>query len=269
MSPFFLLTLVGCDGDFSQFLPTVAFNRFEVDAIDFDHIDTHFVFDVDNPNPIGAPVDRFTYDFGLEGVPFLSGDDPDGLELVADGTSEMALPVSLDFLGVYDAITATRGLDYVGFGLDGTFGFDTDLGPIDVIYDEAGSFPAPRIPRVKLGKLRLTDVGATEVGFGLDMDVDNDHGSTIDLHDLDFQLAFAGIQVGGGQMDDLGEVEGATTRTLTLPFSIDYTSALSAIGAALAGEKLSVGLDATMNVNTPFGEIPLHVDESGNVDVVQ
>jgi LEA14-like dessication related protein len=265
-----LITLLtGCDGDFSQFLPTVKFNRFEVDALDFEHIDTHFVFDVDNPNPIGAPVDRFDYAFALEQVTLLSGSDPDGLELVADGTSELALPVSLDFVGVYEAITATRGLDYVGFGLDGSFGFDTDLGPINVIYDEDGSFPAPRIPRIRLGKLRVTDIGGSAVGFGLDMDVDNDHGSTINFRDLDFDLGFAGVHVGGGQLDELGDVEGATTETLTLPFSIDYADAIEAIGAAVSGEKIEVELDATMNVNTPFGDIPLHVAESGDIDVEQ
>lgn len=262
-----LLLLLGCTGDFAQFLPSVAFNRLEVKAIDFEHIDTDFVFDVSNPNPVGAPVDRFDYTFSLEDVELLSGSNPDGLELVAEGTSEMALPVSLDFAGIYDAITATRGLDYVGFGLAGNFGFDTDIGPVDVIYDEDGSFPALRVPKVQLGKLRVTEVGASDVGFGLDLNVDNDHGSTINFRDLDFQLGFAGVQVGDGQLDELGEVNGASEGTLTLPFRIDYLDAVEALTALATGEKLKVDLDATMNVNTPFGEIPLHVDETGNIDV--
>lgn len=263
-----LLLLVACDADFSAFIPSVAFDRLEVDALDFDHVDTHFVFQVDNPNPVGAPLDRFTYAFALQGVELLSGDDPDGLELVADGQSEVALPVSLDFVGVYDAITATRGLDYVDFGLDGSFGFDTDLGPVNVIYDEDGSFPAPRIPKFTLGKLRFTEVTASEVGFGLDVAVDNDHGSTIDLRDLDFRLGFAGVEVGGGQLETFGSVNGASEETLTIPFGIDYVDAIDAIAAAASGEKLQVDLDATLNVDTPFGTLPLHVDERGNVDVL-
>jgi len=264
-----LFLLAACNGDFSSFIPTVAFDRLEVDALDFDRIDTHFVFQVDNPNPVGAPLDRFSYAFALQGVELLSGDDPDGLELVADGQSEMALPVSLDFVGVYEAITATRGLDYVDFGLDGSFGFDTDLGPINVIYDEDGSFPAPRIPKFKLGKLRFTDITASDVNFGLDVGVNNDHGSTIDLRDLDFRLGFAGVEVGGGQVEEFGSVNGATEETLTIPFGIDYVDAIDAITAAATGEKLRVDLDATLNVDTPFGTLPLHVDETGDVDVVQ
>lgn len=265
----FLFVLLGCDGDFSSLIPTVRFNRFQLDAIDFDHVDTHFVFDVDNPNPIGAPLDRFAYSLALEEVEILSGDDPDGLELVADGTSELALPVTLDFVGIYEAITATRGLDYVGFGLAGNFGFDTDIGPVDILYDEDGSFPALRVPKIDLGKLKVQHIGGSQVDFGLDLVVDNDHGSSIDLHDLDFRLGFAGVSVGAGQLDSLGAVPGASAETLTLPFSVDYVDALSAIGALASGQPLAVDLDVNMNVDTPFGELPLHLDQTGDVDVEQ
>ena len=117
------LLLTGCGGDLSGFIPTIQFSRFDVTDLDFDHIDTDFVFTVDNPNPVGAPLDRFQYDLSLMDVSIISGDDPNGLELVADGESEVALPVSLVFENVYDAITATRGEDNVGFGLAGAFGF--------------------------------------------------------------------------------------------------------------------------------------------------
>lgn len=265
----FLLFLTGCGTDLSGFLPTVRFNRFELRSIDFEHIETDFVFDVDNPNPVGAPVDRFDYALQLGGVEILSGRDPDGLELVANGSSELALPVGLEFANIWEAVTATRGEDFVPFGFAGGFGFDTDLGPVDISFDEEGSYPALRIPPIRLGKLKLQNVGASRVDFGLDLDVDNDHGSSLFFENLDFRLEFAGVEVGDGTLDDGGEVAGASSGTMTLPFSVDYLDALEAIAAVAAGEKLQVGLDADMDVDTPFGVLPLHVDESGNVEVVQ
>lgn len=263
------LLLTGCGGDLSGFIPTVKFTRFDVTDLDFDHIDTDFVFSVDNPNPVGAPLDRFQYDLSLMDVSIISGDDPDGLELVPDGESEVALPVSLDFENVYEAITATRGEDNVGFGLAGNFGFDTDLGPIDITYDEEGDFPALRKPSFKLGKLKVKTVGSSSVDFGLDVDVDNDHESTFGFTDMGLKIKFAGVQVGDGQLAEVGDVEGATTKTLELPFSVDYADAIDAITALATGEQLKVNLDADVTVSTPFGAIPLHIDEGGNVDVQQ
>ena len=105
------LLLSGCGLDLSAFVPTVRFDRMDVSDIDFEHIDTAFVFAVDNPNPVGAPVDRFSYALALAGVELLSGDDPNGLELKAADTSEVALPVSLVFASIYDAVNGARGDD--------------------------------------------------------------------------------------------------------------------------------------------------------------
>lgn len=257
--------LPACTGDFSEFIPTVKFKELSLNTIDFDAIDVDFVFDVDNPNPVGVPLERFAYALAFEGIEILSGDDPNGLELVADGTSQLALPVTLDFEGIYETVQATRGLDYVGFGLQGSFGFDTDIGPVDIAYDEDGSFPAVRTPKIQLGQLRLDSADTSRARFELDLDVDNDHGSTLDFSNLDFQVSLFGAQVGVGGMDEVGSVEGATSSTLTLPFDVDYWDAADAVAAAFAGEPVEVDLAATVDVDTPFGVLPLTIDESGNV----
>ncbi len=264
---FTFLLLTGCGGDLSGFLPTVKFSHFNVNDLDFEHIDTDFVFTVDNPNPVGVPLDRFQYDLSLMDVSIISGDDPNGLELVADGQSDIALPVSLNFASIYDAITATRGEDDVGFGLAGNFGFDTDIGPVDITYDESGDFPALRTPKFTVGKLKVGAIGASSVDFGLDVDVDNDHGSTLGFTDMGLKVKFAGVQVGNGSIAEVGDVEGASTKTLELPFSVDYADAIDAIAAIASGEKLKVDLDADVTVSTPFGPVPLHIDEGGNVEV--
>ncbi len=262
------LLFLGCaGGDFSAYLPTVKFNRLDLTGIDFDHIDVDFVFDVGNPNPIGIPLSRFDYSLGFEGIEVLSGNDPDGLALVADGSSELALPVGIEFANLFEAVAATRGLDYIGFGLAGNFGFDTDLGPVDIGFAEEGSFPALRTPTLSLGTLRIESADAETVLFGLDIDLDNDHGSTLDFTDLDFAVKFAGAHVGDGAMDAVAEVPGATTRTVTIPFGVDYLDALAALEAVIAGDRLAVELDAGMDVDTPFGVVPLTIDETGNVSV--
>lgn len=262
-----LALLVGCTGDLSAFMPTVKFQRLDVKDLDFEAIDVDFVFDVQNPNPVGVPVDRFAYSLALGGVELLAGDAADGLEVRADGSSEIALPVGLVFENVWDTVEAVRGEDFVDFRLAGNFGFDTSIGPVDVAYDEAGSFPALRIPRIDLANMRVLDVGAEAVDFGIDMQVDNDHGSTLDFSNLAFDVEMAGRDVGGGAMEEVGAVEGATTKTLSIPISVGYAEAASALAAAASGERVNVDLAAEVDVDTPFGVLPLAIDEQGNVSV--
>jgi hypothetical protein len=268
------LLLLGCAGgaDLSPFLPKVTFNRLELVDLSFEHIDVDFVFDVENPNPVGIPLSRFNYALGFEDVEVLAGDDPNGVELRAEGTSEMALPVGFEFTGLYDLVEAVRGQDYIGFGLQGGFGFDTDIGPVDIAFDEEGSFPALRTPKFELGQLQIQSADLDRVDLGLDVAVDNDHGSALDFLNLDFDVKVAGVNVGAGLVERAGEVPGATTKTINIPFGIDYIDAIGAIAAAASGDPIKVDLDADVDVDTPFEAlgidvVPLSFDEQGNVAV--
>lgn len=263
------LLLLGCSPDLLKaFVPTVNFDRIEIQDLDFEHIDTQFVFRVDNPNPVGIPLERFAYNLSFEGVDILSGNATDDLNLEAADSSEIALPVSLIFSYIYDLVDATRGEDTIAFQLDGAFGFDSDIGPIDVSYEAENEFPALRIPEIKLNKLQLQNVDLSGANFALDFSVDNDHGSAINLHDMDFDLDIAGVNI-GGQLATVGEVPGATTDTFSLPFGISFLEAAQAIAAVASGEKLNVDFGADVDVDTPFGIIPLNFDKNGDVSVQQ
>ena len=62
--------------------PEVSFSHLEIEEIDFEHVDSSFVFVVDNPNPVGFSIDRFNYALDFSEVEWLSGDNPDGLQVM-------------------------------------------------------------------------------------------------------------------------------------------------------------------------------------------
>lgn len=255
--------------DLSDFVPTVKFNRLALTDISFEDLSVDFVFDVHNPNPVDLPLERFDYALDLADIEILWGDSPNGIELRSEASSEMVLPVSLSFQGIYDLVTTERGNDVLPFAFRGGFGWDTDIGPVDINFDEAGDFPALRIPPVTIADLQMGEVTGDAANFNLGVDIDNDHASTLDFTNLDFKVKFAGVQVASGEEQVFGSVEGATKRRLNLPFSVDYLDAIDAIAAAAAGEELKVDLKATTDVLTPFGAdlVPLSIDENGDVQV--
>lgn len=266
-----IFLFVACGGGgsaLSSFVPTVKFNRLELTDIDFEDLSVDFVFDVHNPNPVDLPLERFDYGLDLAEIEILTGNSPEGVLLREAATSEMVLPVSLSFDGIYELVTAERGTDELPFRFQGGFGWDTDIGPVDVNFDEGGEFPALRVPKVQLGELLVSEVTETQAGFVLDVDVDNDHGSALDFANLDFKVKFAGVEVGVGSQDEFGTVDGATSKKLSVPFAVNYLDAADALIALAGGEKLKVDLKATSDVTTPFGIVPMTINEDGDVDVV-
>jgi hypothetical protein len=49
--------------------------------------------------------------------------------------------------------------------------------------------------------------------------------------------------------------------------ALDLVGAASAIAAAATGGSVDLGLGASLDVDTPFGVVPLTLDEQGNVRV--
>ncbi len=265
-----LLGLTGCDWeDFSldPYLPDVTFERVDVIAVDWDGVDADFVFDVNNPNPVDVGMDRFDYALAFQEVEWISGDDPDGLVLTAEGASELALPVSIEYADLWDMVQAVRGEDEIDFGLDGSFGFDTSMGPLDIPYSETGGFPAPRKPEISFKKIKLQSLTLQGAEFDIKLDVDNDHGTSLRFENLDYQLSLAGVDVGSGMIDSWGEVDGAATRTLSVPIELSFADVGSALYQVFQGDKVKVDLQGEVDVDTPFGLVPLTFDRSERVAI--
>lgn len=255
--------------DIEPYLPTVSFNRMDVNSVDWEGISADFVFAVNNPNPLTIDLARFNYALAFEEVEWLSGDSPDGLTLEAAGSTDLALPVDLEFTSLYEMVQALRGQDNIGFGLDGSFGFNTDLGPVDLPFSEDGDFPAPRRPKFALDSVKIREIDFTSADLRLKLNIDNDHGSNLLFRNVDYAVSLAGVDVGGGFIDELGEVTGANTQTVNIPITVNFLDVGTAVYDILQGQKLDVDFLAEMDVDTPFGALPLSVDERGNITVEQ
>lgn len=271
------LMLAGCpkgtlgDLGLEQFFPKITFDTLKVNKIDFQHVDTMVVFNVDNPNPIKLVFASFGYDFSLAGNPFLSGVQDDGFALEPKGSTKLKIPVSVKFKELIDMATDIKGKDEVPFRIAGTLGFNTPLGKIDVPLKQRGNFPVLRTPKVKFQKLRVGKLNLLKqsVTINLDLGVSHEQGKAMTFDKFAYALKFNGKKVTEGLVAQLGSVEPGAEKTVSLPIQLNLLDLGSTIVSAITNKtKLDVGLDAGMDVGTPFGVIPLHIDETGKMDVL-
>jgi len=288
---FFLMT--GCqtlqDNPYiSPFLPKLQFDRLQVNYIDFQEIDTEFVFSVDNPNPIGIDIEEFSYGLSFANVEWISGDNPDGLLLNAMNISEVSLPAELVFADLYDMVQTARGQDSLPFRLDGDFGVSLETmlntsntqqvsSTEDILvlpYDVSGDFPALRRPRFSLQQLQLQELSLSNIKFDVILDVDNEHASNLIFQRFSYDLDLGGNSVISGIADNLDIVvhgsqdDDKANRTLRIPVEIDTFSSVSQIWNILSSrERLDIGFSAISDVDTPFGLVELHIDEVGDIGI--
>ncbi|MFT4976308.1 MAG: LEA14-like dessication related protein [Myxococcota bacterium] len=149
---------------------------------------------------------------------------------------------------------------------------------VSIPYDADGDFPALRRPRFSFKKLKVGTVDWSNfvAPVTLKLNVENDHASSLFLTNFDYNLSLGGSAVASGLVDDLGEVLGASlaedgvggAAVLSIPINLDLGSLGSTVyDAILGGGNLAIGLDASTDVDTPFGVVTLSIDETGDISV--
>jgi LEA14-like dessication related protein len=253
-----------------QILPKVSFQRLKVKSIDFDEVSTDLVLRIDNPNPIGLTVAEFAYDLDLAGHDLIDGTQPGGLTIAADGSSKLALPVHATFHEVFDLAGDLRGEDEVPFQLSGQLGFRTPLGLVRVPVRAAGSFPVLHLPAVRLRGVRVgaLDPRGVSATVTVELGVLHDGASSLTLGAFDYDLRLGGASVLHGQVAAPPALKPGAEQTLSLPLTVNLlTLGATVVDAITRRTRLDVDVDATLTLGTPYGSVPLRVNEHGLVDV--
>lgn len=275
VAPLVPLLLVGClkGGklpDLSSYTPQVSFDRMELGKPTWEAVDATFVVSVRNRSPINLNLARYTWALALADSPFLSGDGTDGVELAANATRPLEIPVRLVFADLVRTAKATRGQAAVPYGLKGDLTVQTPLGPITVPYDHQGELPALRPPKIQVQGIRVAsiDVMKARADLALDLALTGEGGGAMSLEAAKWSLALAGSPVADGVADVLGRVDGDASTPVTIPIGINLLKLGTATVSALQKKQpVAVRFQADLSVATPLGPIPLKVDEAGQVPV--
>lgn len=269
------LGLVGCPklGDLGSalepFMPKVTFNKVGLRDINWEQVDVNLVFNVENPNPLKVALATFSYDLDLAGTDLTSGTMKDGFTLPAEGKTKLKVPMTFVFTDMANLLSATKGQDKLGLKASGKMGFNTPVGVAQVPYKASGEMPVLRTPKFSFKNIKvasfepLQNTATIKVNLG----VLNKGEGSLDFKDFDYSLKLDGTKVGSGTVSALGAATGGNeTTTLSLPIDLKLTQAGTAIVNLIKDKgDTKAALDASMTVATPFGDLPLSVNESGKV----
>jgi len=125
--------------------PTVNFQNVELREATALGIKLDFLFEVNNPNAIGAKVTSLTYDLKLNGSRIAKGKTQEAIEVGPQGRSDVRFPFELQFKDLVSTINSLLGAqNKVKYQLDVVVCVDTPLGEIEVKRSAVGEFPVPR-----------------------------------------------------------------------------------------------------------------------------
>ncbi|MES9854579.1 MAG: LEA type 2 family protein [Candidatus Thiodiazotropha sp. L084R] len=252
--------------------PTAQVKDVKLSGLDLNGIDLIFNLQVDNPNPVKIVLDHLDYDLKLSDRSFLKGEQGMGMNLVANGASQVKLPVRMEFQQLLKQYGQLKNQDEVPYQIDLGLGFDVPLlGRIRLPVNYEGRLPIPKMPDVKLSNIEVKRLTLQKADLMVELEVANPNQFAVMLDKLDYQLKLNGIDVGSGALSQSMKIDQRGRGRITLPLSLDMMQAGRGLYSAfIGGSGLRYELDGSLDASgdTPIlGEFQIPLDRQGKVDL--
>ncbi len=260
--------LEGIGEALDPYKPKVTFKKVGLRDINWEEVDLNLVFKVENPNPLKVALAKFSYDLDLEGNDIVKGSMDDGLELPAEDSATLKIPLTLTFSEMASLLSDTKGKDELSMGLSGKLGFNTPVGVVEVPYNAEGDVPVLRPPKFAFKGIQIdkVDLLSNKASMKVNLKVTNQGKESLAFENFDYTFKLKDTKVAAGKVSSLGEADGDGTSTLSLPIDVTLSSLGSSVVSLIKdGGDADAGLKASMDVTTPFGAVPLSINESGKV----
>ena len=226
--------------------PDVAYKSASLTDVSLSGATLNVVTRVDNPNPVPLALAEVDYRLSIDGHPVATGKPPDGLEIQANGATDVTLPASFKFTDLGQAVATVLQKGSAGYKAEGTVGVKTPIGLVKVPLSHEGTFTLPAMPGIALGTPRLTSVAIDHATVELPVTLTGKGSLPVPLQALEAAVTIGAARIGEVSAKDLGTLEPGASRSVTLPLTVPFSGAVEAAQAMLKGGTVPIALDGQL-----------------------
>jgi len=254
--------------------PRVECTGTKISGLSFDKIDLLFDLKVTNPNSISIHLSGYDYDLIISDASFLNGQQNNAIDLAANGSSLLQLPISITFKSLFEIYQSVKDADSLRYTLKTGFSFNLPvLGDVRIPVSRDGSFPVVRIPSISLSQIRLNKLNFMGADLKMSIRVQNPNAFSLNLKGLDYKLDVNGSNWFSGKNIQNLYINGKGESVLELPFSLNFlemgkTAYDMLSGSAKLQYKFSGKTDLTTSLKL-LGEIKLPFNKEGDISLTK
>jgi LEA14-like dessication related protein len=219
---------------------------------------------VDNPYPLELPVLELDYSLSSSGTPFLSGKAPGQGGIPARSSKVVTVPVQVQTAELLRTVSGVRPGSVVPWRLAAGITIDPpSLAPIRLPLSTAGELLVPAAPRVAVKGIHWDKLALDGVRGTLSLELENTNSVPLTLSRLTYALDLAGTTVASAEQASSQQLAAGGRQTLELPLSFSPASAGLAMLQAMGRSSATYAMTGGLRVTTPFGNMDLPFETSG------
>ncbi len=200
--------------------PKVDFAGMSLREMDLFEITPIFNFEITNPNPFGVLVKKVTYNLKVNDNKFINGVADKGVRLPAGGVDVVSVPVTINYLDVFETFTEFNSRNKLTYNLSGAVG----VGPFNIPYKTRGTLDVPDLPKISLKNVEMSDVSLTNASMRFTIDIENNNPFAVKLNGLDYGIKLSGKEFATGKVEaaEIPAVDGKGITTVKIPMNVNF-----------------------------------------------
>jgi LEA14-like dessication related protein len=203
--------------------------------ISFTGIDLLCKINVDNPNPITIPFPELGWGLFINDNHFINGTIRNGNPLRARGTTEVEIPVSLNYVEVFNTFTSLIGSTEVAYKIPLDIKFNLPvLGEKVFHLEPAGTIPLLQFPSLSFkGISAKTTLLPPRLDFEVSLEVENKNAVAMLVNDISYNLSVNNSQWAAGSAPKGLRINPKQKQVLSFSGSISGLAVVSSIADIL------------------------------------
>lgn len=231
-------------------------------------------FEVRNPNSFSISLGALDYELLVNESAVLGGQQGSGSSLAAGATTELTLPMRLDFAETFELVSGLRGREQLEYQIDAGMTVDIPVAgqrrlPVSV----SGAIPIPRLPSIRASNLRLDRLTLSSADLLLTLEVDNPNIFEVVIDRFSYEFALNQHRVAGGDRQQRMRLPEQDRGVIELPLSVSLAELGRGLSNALInGEELDYGLsfESDMQTSLPQMDIfPFSTVREGSISLLR
>lgn len=211
---------------------------------------------VNNPYSVSLPVDKLGYSLATADTPFVTGETSPGVEIAANGFSDLELPLTVSYSELLNLVTSVRPGSVVPYKAALDVGVNAPgLGLLNLPLKKEGELPVPVPPTVEVTSIDWTSLSFQQAAANLNLKVGNLNEFAFALKNMDYDLKLAGQPIASAALASAADFSAGGESNVTIPISFSPSSLGVAAFNMLTGEGSSYDLSGEMDIETPFGPL--------------
>jgi LEA14-like dessication related protein len=243
--------------------PQIGIDRVEIRQIALTGADLVVHVKINNPNSVGATLNRLEYTLDVDGERLVRGQRDDKTTIAANNLSIISLPLTVNYAGLRTGLAGVLTKKALPFSFSGKVVLDSPVGDMSFDIAEKGEIPIPDRPRFDLTKIALAELGVTSATLMLHIRVTNNHDFELDIRRFRYEFSLQDNLVSASDITVERMVGQDKSMSVVLPVTLKLLGLKKGVVDMLRSGQLKYAMKFHLDLNTKFGPISVPYEKDG------